>query len=72
MTCGPHLSVREGTVTYKHSPLVNHRHQHQSPPQRANVAKPLCKTTLGGSLNGFAKVRRLNTWFYMLGGKVVE
>ena len=37
-----------------------------------NLAKPPCKTTLGGYLDGFVKVRGLKTWFCSLGGDVIH
>jgi hypothetical protein len=59
------VEVRGGDLpTYKRGPLISRPCQHQSPPRCACVAKLLCKATIGGYLNGFAKVRGLNTWFY--------
>jgi len=44
----------EDSPTYKRVPLVSRPRQHQSQSQCASVAKLLCKTTIGGYLNGFA------------------
>lgn len=50
--------------TYKQAHASATPCQRIGPPHHASVAKPSLKTTLGGVLNGFAKMEGLKVRFY--------